>query len=179
MLLLGLLLMAAAGAFTGLLIADNLNGGPDYQVSVLGSDLVTLNSLAIFLAGVALALLFCLGLALIVLARRTRPVRLGAHRRGRPEGYPAPVEPVPSRPVAPATPVQRDDPRRPADPAGRPEPQTYALDPQALTQEQQAYPPEPQTYARDPRAAAPEQPQEEERTAEPGRGGRIRHLFGH
>ncbi|MFD9597905.1 hypothetical protein ACFWA9_34830 [Kitasatospora sp. NPDC059973] len=179
MLLLGLLLMAAAGAFTGLLIADNLDGGPDYQVSVLGSDLVTLNSLAIFLAGVALALLFCLGLALIALARRTRPARLGAHRRGRPEGYPAPVEPVPSRPVAPATPVQRDDPRRPADPAGRPEPQTYALDPQALPPEQQAYPPEPQTYARDPRAVAPEQPQEEERTAEPGRGGRIRHLFGH
>ncbi|MGW6919273.1 hypothetical protein ACWGB8_36475 [Kitasatospora sp. NPDC054939] len=73
MLILGLLLMAAAGAFIGLLIADNLSGGPDYQVTVLGNDLVVLNSLAIFLAGVALALLFCLGCALMAASlRRTR-----------------------------------------------------------------------------------------------------------
>ncbi|MFI2608422.1 hypothetical protein [Kitasatospora sp. NPDC018619] len=79
MVLLGLLLMAASGAFVGLLIADNLSGGPDYQVTILGNDLVVLNSLSIFLAGVALALLFCLGLALMRLARRvprrTRPAR--------------------------------------------------------------------------------------------------------
>ncbi|MFJ6617851.1 hypothetical protein ACIQOW_09820 [Kitasatospora sp. NPDC091335] len=72
MLLLGLLLMAASGAFVGLLVADNLSGGPDYQVTILGSDLVTLNSLSIFLAGVALALLFCLGLAMMRLSRHSR-----------------------------------------------------------------------------------------------------------
>ncbi|MFJ7906580.1 hypothetical protein [Kitasatospora sp. NPDC096204] len=72
MLLLGLLLMAASGAFVGLLIADNLVGGPDYQVTILGNDLVVLNSLSIFLAGVALALLFCLGLAMIRLSGRVR-----------------------------------------------------------------------------------------------------------
>ncbi|MET8545912.1 hypothetical protein ABZW03_35550 [Kitasatospora sp. NPDC004799] len=70
MLLLGLLLMAASGAFVGLLIADNLSGGPDYQVTILGNDLVALNSLSIFLAGVALALIFCLGLAMMRLSRR-------------------------------------------------------------------------------------------------------------
>ncbi|MFF4382689.1 hypothetical protein [Kitasatospora sp. NPDC001547] len=86
MLLLGLLLMAASGAFVGLLIADNLSGGPDYQVTILGNDLVTLNSLSIFLAGVALALIFCLGLAMMRLARRT-PRRA---RRARPVA--APVE---------------------------------------------------------------------------------------
>ncbi|MFJ4670693.1 hypothetical protein [Kitasatospora purpeofusca] len=58
MLLFGLLLVAVTGAFTGLLIAGNLSGGPEYQVVLLGHDLVTLNSLGIFLAGLALALLF-------------------------------------------------------------------------------------------------------------------------
>ncbi|MFD8702780.1 hypothetical protein ACFV1W_09210 [Kitasatospora sp. NPDC059648] len=88
MLLLGLLLMAASGAFIGLLIADNLAGGPEYQVTVLGNDLVKLNSLAVFLAGVALALLFCLGLALMALSRRAvrgasrRPVAATRYRGG-------------------------------------------------------------------------------------------------
>ncbi|MFH9347674.1 hypothetical protein [Kitasatospora sp. NPDC017646] len=108
MLLLGLLLMAASGAFIGLLIADNLAGGPGYQVTVLGTDLVRLNSLAVFLSGVALALLFCLGLALMGLSRRAarRPVAAAGYRgdarrvepvapletRGTPTGT-APVEP--------------------------------------------------------------------------------------
>lgn len=105
MLLLGLLLMSASGAFIGLLIADNIAGGPEYQATVLGNDLVTLNSLGVFLAGVALGLVFCLGLALTGLARRTRPVRptaggaayreayptRRAHRRGQPEAEDAPV----------------------------------------------------------------------------------------
>ncbi len=65
MLLLGLLLVAATGAFTGLLIAGNSGGGPDYTVSVLGNSIATLNSLEIFLSGIALALLFGLGLAML------------------------------------------------------------------------------------------------------------------
>ncbi|MFF7457024.1 hypothetical protein [Kitasatospora sp. NPDC008115] len=82
MLLFGLLLVAATAAFTGLLIADNLSGGPEYQVTILGNDLVTLNSLGVFLAGLALALLFCLGLALAGAARkaRTRPARRTTRR---------------------------------------------------------------------------------------------------
>ncbi|MFJ9453810.1 hypothetical protein ACIRST_01915 [Kitasatospora sp. NPDC101447] len=97
MLLLGLLLMAASGAFVGLLIADNLSGGPEYQVTILGTDLVRLNTLAVFLAGVALALIFCLGLALMWSSRRrtARPVgaaRSARHRAGYREAEP--VEPV-------------------------------------------------------------------------------------
>jgi uncharacterized RDD family membrane protein YckC len=89
MLLLGLLLMCATGAFAGLLIADNLSGGPDYQVTVLGNTIATMNSLAIFLAGIALALIFCLALAMTGLggrmAGRRRAMvrdlrRSGAHR---------------------------------------------------------------------------------------------------
>ncbi|MFF3071913.1 hypothetical protein ACFVSN_00905 [Kitasatospora sp. NPDC057904] len=100
MLLLGLLLMAASGTFSGLLIADNLSGGPDYQVTILGNDLVTLNSLGVFLSGAALSLLFCLGLALIGLARRAsrrppQPITHRApHRRARPAQPAWPVEPL-------------------------------------------------------------------------------------
>ncbi|WP_327063892.1 hypothetical protein OG715_02855 [Kitasatospora purpeofusca] len=99
MLLFGLLLVAVTGAFTGLLIADNLSGGPEYQVAVVGHDLVVLNSLGIFLAGLALALLFCLGL---VLARAGR----SAHRAGAAEvagaagttGHGYRAAPAPDRP---------------------------------------------------------------------------------
>ncbi|GAA3870122.1 hypothetical protein GCM10023084_23980 [Streptomyces lacrimifluminis] len=71
----GLLLLAATGAFTGLVIADNLSGGPDYTVSLLDRDIATLNTLAIFCSGLALALIFCLGLAMAM--------RGAAHRRRR------------------------------------------------------------------------------------------------
>ncbi|MGW3071598.1 hypothetical protein [Kitasatospora sp. NPDC001132] len=105
MLLLGILLMSASGAFIGLLIADNLSGGPGYQATVLGNDLVTLSSLGVFLAGVALGLIFCLGLALTGLARRSpRAVRPGAGTAVRREADPTRpagrVEPV-DEPVAP------------------------------------------------------------------------------
>ncbi|MBT2422529.1 hypothetical protein J7F01_31390 [Streptomyces sp. ISL-22] len=64
MLLFGLLLLVATGVFTGLVIADNLSGGPEYTVSVLGQDIATMNTLAVFCSGLALALLFCLGLVM-------------------------------------------------------------------------------------------------------------------
>jgi hypothetical protein len=69
-----LLLLAATGSFVGLVISDNLSGGPDYTPVVLGHTITTMNSLAIFCAGVALALLFCLGLAMMAgsAARRRR-----------------------------------------------------------------------------------------------------------
>ncbi|MFF4353157.1 hypothetical protein [Streptomyces sp. NPDC001530] len=66
MLLIGLLLLAATGAFTALAIADNLSGGPEYTVSVLDHDIATMNALAVFSSGLALALLFCLGLVAAV-----------------------------------------------------------------------------------------------------------------
>ena len=66
MILLGLLLLAVTGAFTGLLIAYNLSGGPEYTVTMFDNDVATMNSLSIFLSGVALALLFCIGCALVL-----------------------------------------------------------------------------------------------------------------
>ncbi|MEU3842866.1 hypothetical protein AB0E88_22870 [Streptomyces sp. NPDC028635] len=76
MLLLGFLLLAATVAFIVLAIAGNLGGGPHYSVSVLGHHIATLNGLALFCSGLALALIACLGLAMM---------RSGAvHRRREP-----------------------------------------------------------------------------------------------
>ncbi|WTW99441.1 hypothetical protein OG216_41575 [Streptomycetaceae bacterium NBC_01309] len=79
MIFLGLLIAAAAAAFAGLLIAYNTAGGPEYTVTVFDQDVVTLNSLAIFCAGLAIALIFCAGLALAASWPRTRR-RLGMQR---------------------------------------------------------------------------------------------------
>ncbi|MFR9796896.1 hypothetical protein ACL02U_13460 [Streptomyces sp. MS06] len=95
MLVLGLLLLAGTAGFTALAIVGNLSGGPEYTVSVLGSDIATMNGLALFSSGLALALIFCLGLALVTAGtvhhrRRTGRGR-GRHGRsgtGRLDGMP-------------------------------------------------------------------------------------------
>ncbi|GAA2670352.1 hypothetical protein [Streptomyces lunalinharesii] len=97
MLLLGLLLLAATGAFIGVLIADNLAGGPDYTVAVFGNRITTMNSLAIFLAGIALTLILGLALAMITAGmargrrRRTvvREARTATAARGPADEAPA------------------------------------------------------------------------------------------
>ncbi len=71
MLLLGIVLLAAPGTFTGLAIADNLSGGPDYTVTILGNDVAHMNGLSIFLAGPALALIFALAVLLVGAGVRT------------------------------------------------------------------------------------------------------------
>jgi type IV secretory pathway VirB6-like protein len=84
MLILGLLLLACTAAFTGLALADNLSGGPDYNVTVLGHHIATMNSLAIFCAGLALALIFGLGCMLAMTGgalRRRKSRKLTAARR--------------------------------------------------------------------------------------------------
>jgi hypothetical protein len=63
---LGVLLAGGAGAFTGLLIAYNTTGGPNYTPEILGQSLATLTTLGVFCSGMALGLTFCLGLWLIV-----------------------------------------------------------------------------------------------------------------
>ncbi|MEV5659855.1 hypothetical protein [Streptomyces flaveolus] len=83
MVLLGLLLMACAAAFAGLLIAYNLSGSPDYTVTLLGSQPFTISTLGAFLGGIALTLIFGLGMWMLLggtmLARhRSRKHRLGS-----------------------------------------------------------------------------------------------------
>ncbi len=84
MLLLGLVLLGAAGAFAGLLVAQNTAAGPDYSVALFGFDLGRLSTPQAFLAGIALALVFSLGLAIAVgstLRARHRRVERLAERR--------------------------------------------------------------------------------------------------
>ncbi len=92
MLLLGLLLIGATAAFTGLVISDNISGGPDYTVSVLGNNIATMNTLAVFLAGVGLALLFCLGLAMMTGGGRRARQRKSDLRMARREARDAAAE---------------------------------------------------------------------------------------
>ncbi|MFF7249195.1 hypothetical protein ACFZBU_35415 [Embleya sp. NPDC008237] len=83
MFLLGLLLAACAGAFAALLIAYNTSGGPEYTVTIFGTDMVTLNSLAIFCSGLALGLIFSLGLLLMGGKARLSRARRNRERRAR------------------------------------------------------------------------------------------------
>lgn len=84
MLLLGLVLLGAAGAFAGLLVTQNAASGPDYTVSLFGFDLGRLSTPHAFLAGIALALVFSLGLALAIgstlRTRHRRAARLAERR---------------------------------------------------------------------------------------------------
>jgi hypothetical protein len=86
LLLVGLLLLGATAAFTGLLISENLSGGPDYMVTMFGNGLGTVNTMGAFLSGIALALVFCLALA-IMSAGAARQHRHRAYSRaGRRDG---------------------------------------------------------------------------------------------
>jgi hypothetical protein len=73
---LGLLLVLLSGAAVALLTAYNRSGGPDYSIEMFGEEIAVVNGMQIFYAGIALALVFCLGLWLMALsARRSRTMR--------------------------------------------------------------------------------------------------------
>ncbi|MEU6256902.1 hypothetical protein [Streptomyces sp. NPDC047043] len=82
MLFIGLLLLGATGAFTALAIADNLSGGPEYTVTVLDHQIATMNMLAVFSSGLALALIFCLALMMVNGAAHRRHRRTRAYDTG-------------------------------------------------------------------------------------------------
>lgn len=92
MLLLGLLLVGASAVFTGLVIAGNRSGGPDYSVSVLGHHIATTNTMAAFLAGAALALVFCIGIAMTRAGGRRSRRRRADLRAARQEAREAAAE---------------------------------------------------------------------------------------
>ncbi|MEU1542178.1 hypothetical protein ABZ461_29530 [Actinacidiphila glaucinigra] len=112
MLLLGFVLMGATAAFTGLLIAENLGGGPDYTVTLFGSDIATVNTLGAFLAGLALALVFCLA-SVIALAgagrERSRRAELRRLRRRARAAEAAPDATAAGTTAAPALGAARTD----------------------------------------------------------------------
>ncbi|GDY32665.1 hypothetical protein [Gandjariella thermophila] len=77
--ILGMLLVAASAAFVALLVRDNIRG-PVYTPTIIGHALPSLNVLAIFVSGVVLAVLFCLGIWMVAAgARRHRAASGGRH----------------------------------------------------------------------------------------------------
>jgi hypothetical protein len=113
--LLGLVLILGAGAFTGLLIGYNTAGGPDYTVTMFGNTLGTLNTLEIFVAGLVLALIFCIGIVVASTGARMRRARMAEYRAARDlmtrrnaDVRPAP-EPAVTEPPAAAEATDADD----------------------------------------------------------------------
>ncbi len=86
MFLLGMLLVGATAAFVALAIVENFSvGGRGTSVTMLGQHIATLNALETFLAGLALALVFCFGLTMMTggaLWMRMRRRRLARHAQG-------------------------------------------------------------------------------------------------
>ncbi|MBX9399238.1 hypothetical protein K4749_38125 [Streptomyces sp. TRM72054] len=72
MIALGLLLALAAGGFAAIAVVENFRGGPEYAVEIFGNQIATLSPPGLFLSGAALALIFCLGLAMIAVGLKQR-----------------------------------------------------------------------------------------------------------
>ncbi|CAL9659128.1 hypothetical protein SUDANB176_06919 [Streptomyces sp. enrichment culture] len=72
MLMLTLLLVLATGAFAAVAVAENFSGGPEYAVEMFGNQMATLTAPGLFLSGVALTLIFCLGLAALAAGLKRR-----------------------------------------------------------------------------------------------------------
>ncbi|GAA4883569.1 hypothetical protein [Kitasatospora terrestris] len=129
MLVLGLLLLAATGAFTGLVIAQNLSGGPDYTVTLFDNELGSVNTLGAFLAGIGVTLLLGLAIAMI-LGGTTRRLRR-RYATGAPAPAPAPAPAAPPQPQPYAEPPTAAGGRvdRPVNPGPPPETLTTADEP--------------------------------------------------
>ncbi|GJF33318.1 hypothetical protein KNE206_60180 [Kitasatospora sp. NE20-6] len=120
MLPVGLLLLLATGAFTGLLIVENARTAPDLTLALVGHD-TTVSTLEVFLAGIALALVFALGCAL-ALAGRRRSARRSAELRAARKALRAARPGDAARPAAaarPSTTPSRGSATSPTSPVSR------------------------------------------------------------
>lgn len=85
MLILGLLLVVLSAAAVVLLWAYNSSGGPEQMIALFGRDMVSVNVLEAFIAGIVLALVFSLGLWMVVVTGRRRRVARAEARSARQE----------------------------------------------------------------------------------------------
>jgi ABC-type nickel/cobalt efflux system permease component RcnA len=84
MLILGLLLVVLSGAAAALLIAYN-NGGAEQTITLFGRDLVNVTAMEAFVAGVVTALVFVLGVWMIMSAGRRARENRARYREARKE----------------------------------------------------------------------------------------------
>jgi ABC-type nickel/cobalt efflux system permease component RcnA len=76
MLILGLLLVVVSAAGVALVISYNSSGGPEQTIVLFGRDWVSVTPLQAFIAGLVVALVFCIGIWMIASTeRRRRAVR--------------------------------------------------------------------------------------------------------
>jgi hypothetical protein len=68
----GILLLCAAGTLSGLLIADNLAAQATYEPRLVGHLLPAIDPVAIFCAGLGLGFVMCLGIWVAASAVRRR-----------------------------------------------------------------------------------------------------------
>ena|SRR6266496_3635338 len=76
MIIIGMLIVAAAGSLAGLLIAGNLSAGPTLTLHLLGRSLPALDPVAVLCAGLGLGFAFWLGMWIMTAAvadRRRHP----------------------------------------------------------------------------------------------------------
>lgn len=84
MLILGLLLVVLSGAAAALLIAYN-NGGAEQTITIFGRDLANVTATEAFVAGLATALVFMLGLWMVLSAGRRARENRSRYREARKE----------------------------------------------------------------------------------------------
>jgi ABC-type nickel/cobalt efflux system permease component RcnA len=85
MLILGLLLVVVSAAGAILLVGYNSSGGPEQTIVLFGRDLMTVTPLQAFLAGIAIGLVFCLGLWMLITTEHRRRVARTQAREARRE----------------------------------------------------------------------------------------------
>lgn len=91
MLILGLLLVVASGAAAAVLIAYN-SGGTAETVSAFGRDIADVTLMQAFVAGIVVALVFLLGMSMVLMAGRRGRENRARYREARREAKTAAAE---------------------------------------------------------------------------------------
>ena len=92
MLILGLLLVLASAAGAALLVAYNSSGGTEQSIVLFGRDLVSVTPAAAFVSGIVIALIFCLGVWMVVTTERRRLAVRSRYQAARREARAAAAE---------------------------------------------------------------------------------------
>jgi heme exporter protein D len=92
MLILGLVLVVVSAAAGVLLIAYNHSGGPEQTVVLFGRDLAHVTPTQAFIAGMVVALVFCLGVWMVASVSRRRAAIRSDYRAVRREARTAAAE---------------------------------------------------------------------------------------
>src|SRR4051812_34339732 len=91
MLIIGLLLIILSVAFGALVIAFNASE-PTTSITLFGQEIAAMNPVQVFIAGFALALIFCIGIWMVAATERRRRALRANYKSVRSEAAEAKVE---------------------------------------------------------------------------------------